>query len=434
MSTDAPVTAAVIKTSHAPGARPLSSKSGQLDGLSSIAAQIGVVFVGVDYYFMMGGSIALLWALVLTPVWFPVLRTYPLSRLIIIATPIALTWGFILAMQATADHRVDTKNMQVFMGVTLTGTAALVLVLWARSFVSVNRVAILFGIGLLIEAGMRGDFTWKFGLALPVTFIVLGIAGSAKNRVVPAVVILALGSFGIVTGARSYFAFCFITAILILWQAIPRRPATPSTNDTLRRWAPALLMAAVGLVVYFTISALLVGGFFGPNMQQRSKAQVESSGSLISGGRPEWAATRELARDRPHGYGIGVVPTWGDLQAGKAGLASINVDAGGYTKYYMFGGSFELHSVSADFWVNCGLVGLALALLVLFTLVRNVSALLASRTAVPIVLFSTLISMWSMLFGPLYTDWLPVCVALGLAMLTRDQRFGNANADVPRET
>ncbi len=389
-----------------------------------MAAQFGVFLVGLDYYFMMGGSVALLWAVFLAPVCLPVLIRYPLARLVVVGTPLALVWGYVLALKAAADHSVDVTHMQVIMGVVLTGTAALVLVLWARTFVSVNRVAILFGIGLLMRALMRGDFTWKFGLAMPVTFIVMGLVGQARNRVLPAVVILSMGAFGIVTGARSYFAFCFIAAILILWQATPSRIREESPGGALRRWAPALLMLGLGLVVYFSVSALLVNGAFGRNMQERSQAQVEASGSLIAGGRPEWAATRELVRNRPHGFGVGVIPTWGDLEAGKAGLASINVDAGGYTKYYMFGGSFELHSVMADFWVNFGFAGLALMLVVLFCLVRNVSTLVSMKLAAPIVLFSTLISLWAMFFGPMYTDWLPMCVALGLSMLTREQRLG----------
>ncbi|MGB3411607.1 MAG: hypothetical protein WBA45_10440 [Microthrixaceae bacterium] len=394
------------------------------EGLSSSAAQFGVILVGVDYYFMKGGSIALLWAILLAPVCLPALHRYRLSRVIVVATPLTLVWGYVLALQATVDHSVDLANMQVIMGVVLTGIAALVLVLWARTFVSVNRVAILFGIGLLMRALMEGDFTWKFGLAMPVTFMVMGLMGQARNKVLPAVVILTMGAFGIVTGARSYFAFCFISAVLILWQSAPSRVREESAGGALRRWRPALLMLSLGLVVYFAISALLVNGAFGRNMQERSQAQVEASGSLIAGGRPEWAATRELARNRPHGFGAGVVPTWGDLEAGKAGLASINVDAGGYTKYYMFGGSFELHSVMADFWVSFGFAGLGLTFIVLFCLVRNVSTLVSMKLAAPIVLFSTLISLWSMFFGPMYTDWLPICVALGMSMLTRELRTG----------
>ncbi len=400
-------------------------RSSKWEGLSSKAAQFGVVLVGVDYYFMMGGSVALLWAVLLAPVCLPSLLKYPLSRVIVVATPLTLIWGYVLALQATADHSVDVTHMQVIMGVVLTGTAALVLVLWARTYVSVNRVAILFGIGLLVRALMRGDFTWKFGLAMPVTFIVMGLVGQARNKVLPAVAILAMGAFGIVTGARSYFAFCFISAILILWQAAQSRVRKESSGGAFRRWRPALLMLALGMVVYFAVSALLVNGAFGRNMQERSQAQVEASGSLIAGGRPEWAATRELVRNRPHGFGVGVIPTWGDLEAGKAGLASINVDAGGYTKYYMFGGSFELHSVMADFWVSFGFAGLGLTSIVLFCLVRNVSTLVAMKLAAPIVLFSTLISLWSMFFGPMYTDWLPICVALGMSMLTRKQRTGS---------
>ncbi|MGB6059089.1 MAG: hypothetical protein WBF71_12600, partial [Microthrixaceae bacterium] len=92
-------------------------RSSKWEGLSSKAAQFGVVLVGVDYYFMMGGSVALLWAVLLAPVCLPSLLKYPLSRVIVVATPLTLIWGYVLALQATADHSVDVTHMQVIMGV-----------------------------------------------------------------------------------------------------------------------------------------------------------------------------------------------------------------------------------------------------------------------------------------------------------------------------
>jgi hypothetical protein len=178
----------------------------------------------------------------------------------------------------------------------------------------------------------------------------------------------------------------------------------------------------VGVLVYVGAAALMTSGALGTEVQERSVTQISTSGSLIAGGRPEWAASLALFEMRPQGYGIGVVPSWTDLQTGRAGMASINVDAGGYTTNFMFGGAFELHSVVSDLWVNCGAVGFALAMLVLFCLVRNASFLLASREAATIVLFTTGVALWAVLFGPLYTDWRLVCVSLGLSMLTIEQR------------
>lgn len=387
--------------------------------LGRMAALIGVFLVGVDYYFMMGGSVGLLWIILFAPVWYGKLRAYALARTVAVAVPLTLIAGIALSVNATVDHRVDIQHMQIFIGVALTGCAGFVAILWARSFASIHTIAVLYGMGVLVKAVMRSEFTWKFGLSIPITFIVLGLLGGSRSRVTVAAATVGLGVFGVATGYRSYFAFCLVSATMFLWQSITNGSNSSSENKGLRRWAPAILMASVGLVIYFSASAMLTAGVFGKSLQQRSVSQVEASGTLIAGGRPEWAATRQLMRTRPHGFGIGVVPTWNDLRAGVLGMASINVDGGGYTKYYMFGGSFELHSVLSDWWVNTGFAGIALSLLVLYCLVRNISTLLSSRSADMIVLFTTNLALWSMLFGPLYTDWLSIGVALGLSMLPR---------------
>ena len=144
---------------------------------------------------------------------------------------------------------------------------------------------------------------------------------------------------------------------------------------------------------------------------------MESSGSVIAGGRPEWAATRELLKLEPAGYGAGVVPTWADRIAGETGLAKINVDAGGYADNYMFGDAFELHSVAADLWVRFGWVGVALAAAMVAVIVRGLSFLLAARRAPTYLSFACILGLWYLLFGPMYSNWLDVCVALSLAAI-----------------
>ncbi len=385
--------------------------------LAKTVSQLGVFIAGVDFYVMTGGSLTLFFTIAFLPVCLGGLHVYKTARLLISAIIATLTWGILLAFYSNADHWVNTHNMQIFIGKILTGACAFMLVIWARRHVPLERISVLFGLGFFVKAALRGDFTWKFGLANPVTFIVLGLCSSIKNKVAQGAITLGLGIFGMATGARSYFAFCFVTALMYMWQNATATKGSETGESTMHRWRPALLMAVLGLVVYFGASSLMTSGALGKSLQQRSTKQIEAAGSLIGGGRPEWAATKELMKRQPHGFGIGVVPTWGDLRAGASGLASINVFAGGPTKDYMFGGAFELHSGLSDYWVNAGFVGIGLTFLILFILIRNVSALLAERRAATFVIFAVNLALWSMLFGPLYTDWLPICIALGLSML-----------------
>ena len=229
---------------------------------------------------------------------------------------------------------------------------------------------------------------------------------------VPAVAIIGLGMMGINDDARSYFGMCVLAAMLSLWQIRSR-----AGTGALSRWFPAILIAGSAAAVYFLASALLTSGYFGLELQERSVTQIETTGSLIAGGRPEWSATRELMRTNPEGYGIGVVPTWEDLMIGKKGLASINVDTGGYAAHFMFGGEFRLHSVIADLWVGYGLVGLALGFTMAWSIVRSLSSSITDRQAATSVIFACTLALWYLFFGPLYSNWLEVCLAVGLVLI-----------------
>lgn len=383
-------------------------------------SQLGVFIAGVDFYVMTGWSLTLLFVIAFLPVCLGALRFYSTASLIVTAIMATLGWGVVLSFYSNADHWVNTHNMQIFIGKILTGAAALTIVLWARKHAPLGRISLLFGMGFFVKAALRGEFSWKFGIGNPITYMVLGLCSSIQNKFIQAAATLGLGIFGMATGSRSYSAFCLVTAALYLWQHISGSEKAQSSPSTFQRWRPALLMAVLGLIVYFGASTLMTSGALGTSLQQRSTKQIEAAGSLIAGGRPEWAATRELMKRQPHGFGIGVVPTWGDVRAGASGLASINVFSGGPTKDYMFGGAFELHSGLSDFWVNAGFVGIGLTFLILFVLVRNISSLLAERRADTFTLFAVNLALWSMLFGPLYTDWLPICIGMGVSMLTRE--------------
>lgn len=383
--------------------------------ITALLAQAGVVAAGLHLWLAKGVNVATVAAAITAPLWWPVLRRYRSMTTLLLLTPLAIGWGLVLATLSSADHTIDSNNAIIFIGSVAAGVAAIILMLWARDFVSVHHVALLFGIGALMGAVMRGGGTWKFDLSVPVTFIVLGLVGRSRSRLIPAAAVLALGLYGVTQDARSYFAFCLIACLLTVWQGL-LQPSDPSASRA-RRWFPALLLAVLGFVIYSSLTFLMTNGYFGVELQQRSTKQIESTGSLIAGGRPEWAATKQLALLTPQGYGIGVVPNWSDVQAGEFGLSTINVVGDSNRTQYMFVGAFELHSVAANLWVSCGWAGLLLALFVIYCLLRNLTFLLAARSASTIVIFASALALWSMLFGPLYTDWLPVCAALGLSML-----------------
>ena len=381
----------------------------------ALLVQAIVVLVGLDLTVAKGFSAAFIALIVLTPLWLPAIRPYRSVMLILILAPIALLAGYLLSMVSAADHLVD-KDLQLrWSALILSGLAAMIGLLWARRLVPLHRVVLLFGIGAVAHAVLFTEMSWKYDLVEPLTYVVLGVVERFRSRLVPAAAVLVMGLIGVINEGRSFFAFCVVAAMVTLWQIRPRGERTESST-----WYPIVLLAGSCAAVYWTISTLLTRGVFGRTLQERSLEQIQSSGSLLAGGRPEWAAARELMKQNPMGYGTGVVPGWADLQAGRAGLASINVDAGGYTTNYLFGGGFKLHSIVSDLWVNCGVAGLALAVAIAYGIIRSLSSLIAARQAATSVIFACLIAMWTLLFGPIFSNWIDVCAALGLVLILRE--------------
>jgi hypothetical protein len=370
-----------------------------------------VVIVGADLYFGFGASIALPVAIILLPLWVRAARQYTLVPLIIALAVLAILMGLMLSELVSVDHAVSAPQRAQAIGLLLSGIAALVLLLWARQAMPLHRAVALYGAGGVLGSFATGHLSWKFALALPTTLLALGMVERFRGRMAPTVVVASMGVLGMLDDGRSFFGLCLLAATATMWQM------RPGSRTTANRWFPAILMAGLAVALYFLITSLLIGGYLGPEAQTRTAAQVSPSGSLLIGGRPEWTATIELMKLQPLGYGPGVVPNWEDIQAGKAGLHTVDVELEPVRQRYMFGGQFRLHAVIADLWVGFGWAGVALAGGILVLLVRSLSFSLAERQASTSTTLLTFVAVWHLFFGTLYSNWLDVCAAVGLAAM-----------------
>jgi hypothetical protein len=397
-----------------------------------VIASAAVVLVGSDIHVAYGATAALAAAVLLFPLWLPVLREHAFATLITGLAALAAVAGLILSELSSVDHVISATQRVQAIGLLGSGIAAFGLILWARSVMPLPGIAVLYGAGALAGAVAHSELDWTSNLAVPTTFVVLGILERRRAGVVPAVAVVTLGAIGIVQDARGYVGVCAIAGILTLWQLRPRRPDLRMRARD--RWFPLALVAGLGFAAYLLVGSLAAGGFAGNPEQRRSVAQAEAAGSSIAGGRPEWAATRELVELSPGGFGAGVVPNWTDRIAGETGLASIDVDAGGYADDYMFGTTFELHSVTADLWARFGWVGVAVAGAIVLALVRSLSFLVAARQAPTFLSFACVLALWYVLFGPMYGNWLDVCAALGMALVPVGAMFTRRPAAAPPAT
>jgi hypothetical protein len=360
-------------------------------------------------------SSALLAVGALLPGWASVLPRYRGATLVAGLAAIGLLFGVLLAWMSAVDHAFALREALQTAFLIAAGIGCIGLVLWARTLLPVSAIGVAFGLGLLARGVLNAsesDNAIKFQLALPIAIIALSLLAGRRRPVLTAVVLLGLGGLNILNDARSAFGFCVIAAALVLWQARP----TPVG----RRTHPVLgvaLLAVLGLGAYTVVSELLVSGALGREVQSRTVTQINQSGSLLLGGRPEWSATWQLFQESPLGNGLGTIPNVADVQAAREGFAITNIPtAEGYIENYLFDGRFELHSIVADLWSNLGPFGVALGLAMGVLIAAGLADRLRRRTASGLVCLLALTSLWFLAFGTVWSNLLQVTFTVGLLL------------------
>ncbi|WP_375499414.1 hypothetical protein [uncultured Jatrophihabitans sp.] len=374
-------------------------------------------------------------ALLCTPLWVMLLRRFRGAVGLMTLGALTLVSGFALQQLAAADHAVSLNKQFESTALLMGILAGAGVVLWARTVVPIATVGAAFGAGMLAHGALFGagaQNPWKNTWAIPLAITLLAVAAHdadlrprrAAARGVAVLLLLTLVSA--VSDSRSYSATFLICAILAAWQA---RPDAMS-----RRGSIALtisMLVGLSAATYWLGTRLLVSGYLGANAQARTIEQIDQSGSVILGGRPELQATLSLMRHRPLGFGVGVVPTDNDVLVAKRGLSSINYNPNnGYVEKFMFGGHIELHSLLGDLWAGWGVAGVLLLALFVFHIVRALAFTIKSGAPNPVLLFVSVWTLWNVLFSPIYSSAPTLIVAVGLALAARDRRPARPPAPV----
>jgi len=414
----APAQEAPLSTSAVVSAAPRGTLAERLIAVVALAALAVRVSLGPDI------TPGLVVALLLSPVWMPHLRRFRGARPLIVVALGSVAAGAVVASFATPQHRVLPSAQLTTLVLILTFLGGLGVVLWSRSYLSTPQIGVAFGVGLVGNVLIRGDVglaagnPLKFAWALPVAVILLSLAAMFGRRIVElgSLVVLSAGLSFI--DARSMFAISLLALFLVGWQfrsvAESRRAVSRTSSWA---WTGALL-GAVGVAVYQLSTALLVDGVLGGAAQQRSIAQIQTSGSLLLGGRPELGATLSLMGYKPMGFGLGVVADFNEIEIAKKGMASFNYDPNnGYVDHFMFGSKVELHSLFGDLWASFGVAGLVLVALVAFHVVRGLAVQVAERRGSGIVMMLSVLTLWNLAFSPVFASVPALLLALGVLLL-----------------
>lgn len=357
-------------------------------------------------------------SLILLPAWVSYLPRYRGARTVLVLGACAAVSGVVLTVLASDDHAIGYGTM-------LNNTALLVglllnvgFLLWARSHLSDQLLVVLFGLGVILGVSpadtLFASGAWKFGYATGVTLVVLGLAQWSRSRALELAVVAVLIGVSAVTDSRSALGILLLVAALLVWQLRP----VPIRGRSALRGVLSLTVAAAA--AYVVGQALIVAGYLGRETRARSLEQLNESGSLILGGRPEIAATAALWRDNPFGYGSGTHINHHDLVVAKTGMASLHYDPNnGYVEKYMFGTTYELHSFLGDLWSRFGLLGLALGVVMLVLITRRMGMIVTAGVTSAAWWYLATRSLWNLFFSPWYASIGLMTLTLALVLIER---------------
>lgn len=348
------------------------------------------------------------------PLWLSGMRSNRLSRLVTGGCVLAAASGYYLAVNAEPSRSVDHKDLFLATSTILVIAASVAFVVWSRRILSVAEVSFVFALGLLVGRLVNqgvSDNPWKFTYQLPVTVMLVAVSLHLRKPWLQVAVLAYCAYVSSENDGRSAFLSLALSAAIIALQhgrvvrnLIPRR-----------WWAGLLVLVLVGSLGYNTAESFILDGGLGAETQARSKLQLEQSGSLILGGRPELAATVGLMQNNPVGYGAGVEPSLYDIDTAKTAMAASGYPPdNGYVESYMFGGDFELHSLVGDLWAVYGLGGIVLLLLFAGLTIVGLSYLLVERRLDGVVLSLGVSFFWDLAFSPIFSSTLPLILFVGL--------------------
>ncbi|WP_149202326.1 hypothetical protein [Actinotalea subterranea] len=399
---------------------------------AAVVAALAVVLTAVRFEVHLSITLGTLLGVALAPVWIGSLRRFRGASLLMGLGAAALVAGVWLTEVSAADRRTSDRLLLVSVVLVLNLLVGTGVLLWARTLLPDALVAVLYGVGMLAGISGEGRFAenpWRFGFSVPLTVLLLGLTWYLRRKWLGVAAALALGAVSALNDGRSTFAMLVLTAVLVAWRAGPR-PTSGRRRSTLRSMS---LVLALGFAVYNLGQGLILDGYLGESTQQRTAAQMATSGSLILGARPELGATSALVQARPQGYGAGTLPSAQDVTLAKAGMADLGYDPNnGYVENYMFGSGFELHSMLGDLWAGYGLVGVALCALMAWQVGRHFADSVGSRSLNALMTFLVIRTAWNLLFSPLNSSVTLMVLTLGLALAVYDpvRSSRRAGADV----
>jgi hypothetical protein len=367
-----------------------------------------------------GPLAALVIALITFRGWWRVLGLVRFGRACVFLVMAALASGVLLVLLAPDPYLVTSREATFTLLFIASQAAAALVAAYARIRLGLSLTLGAYAAGAALQGVYLAptvENPWKFYLGLPVGVLLVLFVSQVLGRLATIVTLLGLAAVSGANDARSLAAFFALSAIVsapALYRGTASEQPPTRRQSYLRR---SVLMVSLGYGLYQAGVRIALSGGLGPGIEERTAEQLAVAGSVIEGGRPEWAATSALFADDPLGIGPGVRLTLSQLAVAENALLQRGVASGGaYVNEYLFTTSVRLHAIIADLWVNTGLMGVLLGAVMLVLLGKEllISTAVTSR-ATPAFTVLLIAGLWYMLFGPMLSNLPGVAFTVGVA-------------------
>ncbi|MEP6629671.1 MAG: O-antigen polymerase [Lapillicoccus sp.] len=385
-----------------------------------ILALLACLVVGAQIPVTQQIGSAVVLGVVLAPLWLRVVSRYAWGFAPFVLGATALVSGWLLTEDARSTHATSTSALLGYSLLFLSLITGIGVLLWARTLLG-RGAATWFGLGLLAHAALAPPTPnlWKYTLSVPAAVLLLALAAWRRSRLLEGVALVGLIAVSALRDSRSLASMLVMALALVVWQVV--RGWLRLRSTALRTM---VTVALLGVATYATMQALILDGYLGDAARERTLQQLDASGTLITGGRPELGASAALIARQPWGYGTGTMPSSTDLLVAKSGMSSLNYDPNnGYVERYLFGQGYEVHSILGDLWIHFGIAGAVLGLTLVGMIVSGAASRIAVGSASALVLYVTVQTVWDQLFSPFYTESIAVLMlAVALTAVPRRPR------------
>jgi len=181
---------------------PAARTSGLERGLAVVVA----LLIGARLDITHGMTVGAIVGLALLPVWARVVPSYRGGALILLLVPVAVSFGVTLSL-LTTDHPVFHDEILSRSALLVGMAGSLGGLLWCRELLGTQRMAIIFGVGMLLGLPLNissAENQWRFTYSIPITILLLGLASTARRHIWPQLAVaVGLGEgVGLAAGPR----------------------------------------------------------------------------------------------------------------------------------------------------------------------------------------------------------------------------------------